>query len=38
MRNYIKSVKDMEEYYYGKGLIFQKADSPVLSTTTGVYF
>ena len=36
-RNYIKSVKDMEEYYYGRGLELQKADSPVLSTTTGVY-
>ena len=36
-RNYIKTVKDMEEYYYGRGLELQKADSPVLSTTTGVY-
>jgi len=31
-RNYIKTVKDMEEYFYGRGLELQKADSPVLST------
>lgn len=37
MRNYIKTVKDMEEYYYGRALEFQKADNPILSTTTGVY-
>lgn len=36
-RNYIKTVKDMEEYYYGRGLELQKADNPVLSTTNGVY-
>jgi hypothetical protein len=36
-KNYIKTVKDMEEYYYGRGLLLQKADNPVLSTTTGVY-
>lgn len=36
-RNYCKTVKDMEDLYYGRGFELQKADSPVLSTTTGVY-
>ncbi len=31
-RNYVRTVKDMEDYYYGRGLELQKADSPVLST------
>ncbi len=31
-RNYIKTVKDMEDLYYGRGFELQKADSPVLST------
>lgn len=37
MRNYIKTIKDMEEYYYGRAFELQKSDSPLLTTTTGVY-
>jgi len=34
-RNYIRTIRDLENYYYGMNL--QKADDPVLSTTAGVY-
>jgi len=39
MRGYLNTIEDMEKLYYSnKGAKFiQKADAPVLSTTTGVY-
>lgn len=34
----IKTIEDMERYYYGLGVAdVMKADAPVLSTTTGIY-
>jgi hypothetical protein len=38
MRNYINTIQDMENVYYGAGAkIIGKTDAPVISTTTGVY-
>jgi len=37
-RDYVKTIEDLENLYYGKGAEYiAKADAPVLSTTTGVY-
>jgi len=37
MRNYFKTIEDMEAYYYGYMTEIMKSDAPLLSTTTGVY-
>jgi len=37
MRNYFKTMDDMEAYYYGRAFELQKADSPLLTTTDGIY-
>jgi hypothetical protein len=37
-REYIRTIQDLEERYYGRGAGYiQKSDAPVISTTTGVY-
>ena len=33
----IKTIEDMERYYYGLGVDITKTDAPVLTTTTGIY-
>ena len=38
MRGYINTIQDLEELYYGAGReLIQKADAPLISTTTGTY-
>lgn len=37
-RNYIRTIQDLEELYYGRGKGWiEKADAPIISTTPGVY-
>lgn len=37
-RGYVRTIKDLEELYYGSGAGYiMKSDANLLSTTTGVY-